>query len=260
MVKKYKSKENKKCNHGRPIYKILLDNIESFLDRMHKQKDNSNTPYFFFTFLTQYTHDHLKISDELDDYFTESLKKFERKGYFDNTLLYINSDHGMRMHSYGRTEPGRVERYWPLLSVRLPKKLWNTKYHDALKENKDKLVSFYDQYQTLRHFLHLNANYSKEMDSSQFSENNPRVRYLRGISLFEDISKYRTCQNAMVPDNYCKCMEKLLVDEQDFTKNTKLSFLNAGNYILEKIEALTASQNNLCVPFEIEKINPVDEI
>ena len=63
-------------------------------------------------------------------------------------------DHGNRINRYSyATEMGKLERYRPFLSVTLPEKLKNSTIAKNLKYNSDKLVSFFDLYQTLRHFL-----------------------------------------------------------------------------------------------------------
>jgi hypothetical protein len=50
---------------------------------------NANLPYFFFNFLGEYTHISINSPPNFDKYFVEKIIQFEKKGYFDNTLLVI---------------------------------------------------------------------------------------------------------------------------------------------------------------------------
>ena len=77
------------------------------------------------------------------------IETFEKSKYLDNTLLIIFSDHGNRLTRYPiYTSTGRIERHLPFLSMRLPKKLWNTSYFHNAKNNEQKLISAFDIYQT----------------------------------------------------------------------------------------------------------------
>ena len=167
------------------------------------------------------THNDFVVPAVIDKYFRDMLERFEKKGFLDNTLLIVFSDHGVRLVPYSyETQVGKLEINLPFISMRLPKKLWGTSYHENVLKNKNKLVNAFDVYQTLRHFLHINGNYSKELDKRQFSVNDKKTRYLRGISLFEKIPVDRTCKDALIPDNYCSCYSETEITENEFTKFT----------------------------------------
>jgi hypothetical protein len=262
-VEKYASKQKdvKKCFNGRPIYKGSFNNIEIFIKRMNEIEDNSKLPYFFFNFLTEYTHDDFVVPSYVDRYFRDMLERFERNGYLDNTLLIVFSDHGSRLVQYSyQTEAGNLEKNLPFISMRLPKSLWGTIYHQNAKSNRNRLVNAFDVYQTLRHFLHINANYSKEMDRKQFSINDKNTRYLRGISLFEKIPVNRSCSDVLIPDEYCSCFKESSIAEKDFKNRTNLSFKTVTNFIQKHINSLTKDVRNKCVLYKLQKLHRVSNL
>ena len=100
-TKKYLTKEQNlngpiinKCN-GKPIYKISYNLIESFLNRMNEIDINLELPYIYFNILNEYTHDFMVVQQYIDAEFRNMLERFEKKGFLDNTLLIIFSDHGI---------------------------------------------------------------------------------------------------------------------------------------------------------------------
>jgi hypothetical protein len=154
MLQKFLTQKNirGKCNHGRSITNVSFDTIETFVNKMNENVDD--LPYFLFNFFVELTHDDFALPEYFDVQFKNMLLRFEEKKYLDNTLLVILSDHGNRLVPYSyKTDTGRMERKLPFLSLRLPKKLWNTKYQLNAKNNKNKLIAAYDIHQTLRHFL-----------------------------------------------------------------------------------------------------------
>ena len=245
------------CDRGRLICETFFNILESFLERM---KHNPKLPYFIFNFIGEYTHASISNPPYYDQYFSEMLIKLERKGYFDDTLFIFYSDHGSRLSQYSfSSEYGMIEKNMPILSVRMPKALWNTKYFINARNNQDKLISFYDLYQTLRHFLHINKNYTKQLDDSQFSINEKLIPHLRGISLFEPIPTNRSCADAMIPDNFCRCISKTFVTEEEFKKQFQISFDYVFDFILDQINDMTLDLRNICMKYEKKKIHSVTQ-
>lgn len=216
---------------------------------------NKNTPYFSFNFLTEYTHDYLASPPQLDRYTADLLMRLEKNGYLDNTLMILHSDHGNRLQSFAYgTEIGKIEKFMPFLSIRLPRKLWNTPFQENLKNNKKKLVSFFDLYQTLRQFLHLNSNFSKPLDRSQYSVNDKHTRFKRGMSLLEPIPINRTCADARIPEEQCRCFKQYFISEKEFKEKTRNSFDNAVKLMLEKVNKFTDKVRDRCIKLRHEKI------
>ena len=143
--------------------------METFLDHMNSNENNRKMPYFSFNFITEYTHAYFAVPWQFDDALARSLARLEHKGYLDDTLLIVLSDHGNRLKFFAyATEIGKLEKYLPYLSIRLPKKWRQTSYMSNARHNRDKLVSFFDLYQTLRHYLYINkfANLTGKRDCS----------------------------------------------------------------------------------------------
>ncbi len=137
----------------------------------------------------------------------------------------------------------------------MPKSLLNTEYYLNVKNNRNRLVSFYDVYQTLRQFLHINSNSTQKLDRLQFSINDKNTRYLRGISLFEKIPVNRSCGEALIPDNYCACLERSNTNEEKFKKEFNLRFSDVVNFTLNYVNNLTFQVRNICIPFRIDELN-----
>jgi hypothetical protein len=151
---KYAEIKNKKfCNNAVPIYKTFIDQIVTFVERM----DDHEAPYFFFNFLTNYTHDYMHVPRDMDMAFERMFNQLEHKGHLANTLLIVFADHGNRLKPFSyETEMGLRERYLPFVSMRLPKPLRQTYMATNAKQNGNRLISFFDLYQTMRHYLHVN--------------------------------------------------------------------------------------------------------
>ena len=243
-----------KCKHGKPIFKFSFDLMNSFV----KKASNNRQPYFILNFLNQYTHDDFRVPPNVDVGLKNALEELEKGNYLENTLLIVFGDHGNRLTKYSyETLQGKMERYLPFLSILLPKKLWNTSYHLNAIRNKNKLVTAFDVHQTLRNFLHLNVNYTRELDNKQFSVNDKYIRYLRGISLFENIPSNRTCSDALIPDNYCPCIKMLKINERDFEQHTNIEIEVAKEFILNYINNLTSKIRDKCMPFHFHKIEKI---
>ena len=246
-----------KCHHTKPSYLTWLNQIEQFVTQMNTDT-NRKIPYFAFNFLTEYTHDYFTIPKEFDQRLSEMFMNFEKKGFMDNTMVIVMGDHGNRIVSYSySTEMGILERYRPFLSIRLPKAFENTKFLNNIQENQNKLVSFYDIYQTLRHFLFLNKydamNEDQLVCSKQFEINSHQKRTSRGISLFQLIPKTRNCSNALISNKLCNCYDKSEITEITFRNETGYSFNYAAKKILNDIIKLTDEKRHICELYNLRK-------
>jgi hypothetical protein len=176
-----------KCHYKKPTYQLWIEQIELFLKQMNRSK---KVPYFSFNFLSEMTHGQLAIPKNLDFQLRNFLKQMNSNGHLDNTMLLLLSDHGNRLNyfSYG-TEAGKLEKFLPFISIKLPRKMIHTKLFSNLKGNKNKLISFFDIYQTLKHFYYINKYGLETFEKSNpcreiFQKNDIKERYQRGISLF----------------------------------------------------------------------------
>ena len=243
-----------KCHYKIPTYLTWLDQISTFL----KNVDSSKKPYFSFSFLTEYTHDDLVVPNGLDRQLKRFIENLVNQKHLDNTLLIVLSDHGNRLQRFSyETNDGRTERYMPFLSIKMPKKLLGTSYHQKALSNKNKLVTLFDVHQTLRHFLYLNTfslDGHKKFDcTSQFKQNSIYQRNLRGTSLFHKIPQNRTCSSALISEEFCSCV-KAELDESIFLKETGHSFYSASLLALNLINNLTSHLRDKCELYTILEI------
>ena len=215
-------------------------------------------PYFSFNVFDAYTHDYFTVRETVDSGFKDMLQLLENSKLLENTLLIVHSDHGSRLTPYSVYQPaGRVERKYPFLSMRLPKKLWNTSYYYNAKQNERKLIGAYDIYQTLRHFKLMNTQFEKELDRSQFTVNDKYTRYSRGISLFERIPVNRSCEDALVPNQYCLCFEENAITILEFEKERNITMFNVTNYFLIFVNNLIKNVTDKCKEFQFDKVNEI---
>lgn len=185
-----------KCHYKKPTFQLWIEQIENFIKQM---SNPSSVPYFSFNFLTEMTHDHLAIPSNLDKQLRNFLNRINSNGYLDNTMLLLFSDHGNRLNYYSyATEGGKLEKNLPFLSIKIPRKLKGTVFSSNLKDNTNKLISFFDIFQTIRQFYHINKyglnstivfeelkTCNKKVEKNVLNE-----RSRRGISLFVRIHYY----------------------------------------------------------------------
>ena len=244
-----------KCHNKIPTYKTWLDQIQFFIDASKKKQ----MPFFSFSFLTEYTHDDLAVPSNLDRHLKSFLVNLMTNGDLDNTLVLFLSDHGNRLQKYSyATANGRAERYMPFLSLKLPKKIIGSKYHKRALANKNKLVTLFDVHQTLRHFLYINALQNDKLKinncKNMFKGNSIYQRNLRGISLLHKIPQNRTCENALITEDFCNCYKKEEIKEATLIRETGHSFNSSSLLALNFINNLTSDLRSKCEVYKILEI------
>jgi hypothetical protein len=254
---------SQRCCNGRPAYLIHLEQIKLQLDRMGKTQENTDIPYFSFNFNHDYTHDYLAVPDDFDKSLKELLVDLQRDGALDNTLVIFFTDHGKRGDDYSRTDQGRVEHHSPFLSIRLPKSLQNTHFSTMLKHNKNKLITNFDIYQTLKQFLYMNKYPLRQMDAKcrgEFVKNSKQIRSQRGVSLFENIPTNRSCCDALVSFLYCPCFNSSILTEAQLSRLIGASSLiDLKSYLTLQLNSITQSLRNKCAQFEFKEFLKIKE-
>lgn len=131
----------------------------------------------------------------------------------------------------------------------------NSIYQSNASKNRNKLVSFFDLYQTLRHFLFVNKHggLTNEQDEV-FNRNSKDIRNQRGVSLFGKVPQNRSCLDAYIPDRLCSCFKEDLITETEFAADTLHTFNSAGQLIVDLVNSLTSGQRSLCKVFELDRI------
>lgn len=154
---------------------------------------------------------------------------------------------------------GKIERKQPFLSIRLPKLLWNTRFQKQLEQNKYKLITSFDIFKTLKHFLYLNKYGMDRIENdncrSYFTQSIQSIRNKRGISLFENIPINRSCADALINEKECSCkIPTQELNNEQFQKYTKFTFKELQQYLVEYLQKKTDKYRNLCSVYKFDKL------
>ncbi|XP_066974616.1 uncharacterized protein [Macrobrachium rosenbergii] len=164
-------------------------------------------PYFATYWTASVTHDYLTSAVMADDPSLQYLKKLQAGGYLNHTVLFFVSDHGLRWGSFRSTYAGMLEERMPYITMAFPK-WFKERYPEAMKNlrtNTRRLTASYDVYATLRDIL----------DGSYADPAASKTKTPFAISLFKEIPRSRTCEDAGVPDHYCACEDSTVADPND---------------------------------------------
>ena len=263
------NRANRICYAKKPVYRIFYDQIEQFVQLMNTPP-NAKTPYFSLTFLSELTHDYLAVPDGLDIRMRDLIRSLCSKGFLDNTMLIVYGDHGNRLTHFASTEIGQYERSRPFMSIHLPQSFRKTSYMSSLKENRHKLATFLDIYQTLRHFEFINkfSVNLKDVDDpknseqcrKQFRVNDKTIRSYRGISLFEELNSNRSCDEALIPDKYCRNFKTMPLNNETFVQLTNYTQKEAIDLIVQQLNKMFNGQQKLCELYLVDKVNSFNMI
>jgi hypothetical protein len=154
---------------------------------------------------------------------------------------------------------GKMERYRPFLSIKLPNSMKNTDLARNARRNRDKLISFFDIYKTLKHFLYYHQNHQKSDDDS-FGQSFWNVRSLRGLSLFKEIPSNRSCRDALISNRFCNCFKQNLITIEQLQLETGQSLSSIEMVIIDHINSMTAKYQHLCEMYRnIEKFVTINK-
>ena len=164
------------------------------------------------------THGELNGGSAFDPLYLEFMKNLRKTGVLDNTAVVFMSDHGMRFGWFRLTSVGYLEERLPYIGIVLPN--WFTrKYPSAirnLKLNYDRLTTHFDLHATLRDMV--GSLSEKDFTSKGLVSE-------RGISLFREIPRERTCEDAAIEEHYCTCRNHTLIALTDERVKLSISFV-----------------------------------
>jgi hypothetical protein len=252
-----------KCHRKYHTYSTWINLIDLFVQHMNTEI-NKNINYFSFNFLNEYTHDHMYVPYDLDVKLRDMIVRFEKNGYLDKTFLMIFSDHGIRMRQYGYgTDQGKLEKNNPFVSIRLPKIFKNTRYFMNAFENQFKLITFFDLFQTLKHFVQINK-YGIDNDISEcnkkFTINDINDRNKRGSSIFEHINVNRSCSDGLIPYEYCNCVWRKKLNEKDFKLQTNYRLNYVKSSIVNFLNQITERERKKCELFKLDHLKSIEKV
>ena len=175
------------------------------------------------------------IDDELSEFLTNGFEK----NLFENTAILMFSDHGTRFADKRDSGQRYIEERLPYFSVYLPdryKKAHPEKYAN-FKVNKDLLTSPFDIYGSLRDLTCL--------DTPKNLQDNRN----RSISLFDKISKTRSCDDIGISEHYCVCVEPW-----ETIQTNAGEVVRAIQFSIDSLNALTEKVRDLCVILTLKKV------
>ncbi|XP_059144630.1 uncharacterized protein LOC131931793 [Physella acuta] len=185
--------------HGSELQHMVWFNWLRDIFYMYKHE-----PKFLVHFYSPLSHEGNNYITMADEDLKNFLENLENGGYLNNTLLLVMGDHGSRFDDVRRTLSGKLEERLPYVSLRFPP--WFEKKYPSLvknvKTNVNRLTTPFDLHETFKDILRFDgAGLGDVMN--------------RGISLFKEIPKSRTCHHADVAPHWCACLAWKEVNHDD---------------------------------------------
>ena len=189
----------KRCLYGKTINEYPFEYANLFWE---SYKDNKKL------FRMHFYDGHegsMEVINYLDQPLYNFLNNFIDKGYADDTVIYIVSDHGNNMLNpwtiFG-TPDQRIERFLGTLFLILPNddKLYCSGIYNNLIQNQQNLVTPFDIYNSIIHIAYgdiskIDINGSFVYEYNKENKERPPYSY-RGVSLFNYIEKSeKYCEN-----------------------------------------------------------------
>ncbi|KAL0859749.1 hypothetical protein ABMA27_010108 [Loxostege sticticalis] len=223
------------CVGDTPRNHLMMNITEQFLSFTDKKR-------FIFTFIADITHDDFNMISNADDRTVEFFKHFKESGRVKDTLLMFMGDHGTRYATVRKTLQGRLEERLPLMAIRLPDDLVESRpsAQNALEQNALVLTTPHDIHATI-----LDA-----MDLKQFTPE-AKIRGAdlpRSMTLLEPVPGNRSCSEAGIEPHWCACVSWKNVPADDAMYN------RVANALLDYINELTEPVRSECVPRTLTSI------
>ncbi|KAF9946319.1 hypothetical protein BGZ72_000427 [Mortierella alpina] len=185
-----------RCLHGSNVHNYALDYMNQF------RKAYPDKPWFQMGSFIEGHEGTGEVLLTADDDLARFMKGLEDDGTLDNTIVFMMADHGLHMGiNFMFTANGRIEHMNPYLSVILPPLV--TKRYPSLAKglmhNQQLLVTGYDIHATLK--MLASGRMPENGDDDEVDGGSWRKRTL----FDEEMDPARNCEQARVPDEYCKC-------------------------------------------------------
>ncbi|XP_065217381.1 uncharacterized protein LOC135843428 [Planococcus citri] len=219
------------CMGSLPRHKVMMDYAK------HIYTVYPNKPKFIFGFHGELSHDSFNLIGAADDDVVEWIEWFEKRGYLNDTLLIMMSDHGHRFADVRNTQQGKLEERLPFFSFTFPSWFKN-KYPEAysnFRDNVHRLTTPFDVHKTLKNVLNFEGPGVGTLDE-------------RGISLFRKIPKQRSCRDAEIEPHWCACLVWQTIDF-----NTKIIHRAAKEFV-EFLNQYNSQFTNLCKKLDLDSI------
>ena len=222
------------CMGSKKRHKILLDLLHDF-KKIYKNKNNLALMHY-----VENSHDTNERFNWVDKDLHEFLNVGYTQGLFDNTAIFLFSDHGARFNNKKESDDRYLEERLPFFAVYLPnefKEAHKDKYANLIK-NSNLLTSPFDIHETIRDLSCLNEKLKDTKNDKS-----------RSISLLKRISPNRNCDHIGISNHYCTCVEDW---KRANTSSKKIEMV--ANYTVSSINNITDGFRHLCAEFRLKEI------
>ena len=223
------------CINSQPQHMLQLEYLKSLFTAYPKERK------FGFSFLSSLCHQEtiMPLSAAANNMY-EFFKFIRDSGYLNDTMFVVMGDHGARTGEFRTTLQGRLEERLPFLSLILPT-FFHQKFPEFvnnLKLNTQVITTPLDLHATFLHLL-------------KYPENPSKSVLTRGTSLFSQIPRNRTCQEANIPEYFCPCVEWIPLDVTH--AHVTISAQRAAEHI-NTLLSKDARVSRLCAKLKVDKI------
>jgi hypothetical protein len=205
-----------------------------------KKMYNNRVNNIAFMHYVENSHDGHTHLNDIDNDILDFLKNGHTTGLFDNTAIFLFSDHGSRFSDKKRAPTGYLEERLPFVSLYLPpkyRKKHEEKYNNLIKNSKT-LTSPFDIYATVRELTCLDIFINSKENS-----------YKRSISLLQPIPIDRSCEQIGISDHFCVCVKPW---RKLNNKETVVS--QVAEFSLSFMNSLISDVKHLCVKLKLKVI------
>ena len=205
---------------------------------MYKEEANTIT----FMHYVENSHNTNGRFNWVDDDLYTFLKNGHKNNIFNNTAIFLFSDHGSRFTDKKTSKNRYLEERMPFFSIYLPEsfKAQNQIKYTNLKENLNYLTSPFDIYATVRDLTGLEPLVDPKAKSPELQ---------RSISLLNKISPERNCEHIGISDHFCICV-KQWVDVD--INNVNVS--KAVEFTMQIINSFTNSMRHHCAKLSLRQV------
>lgn len=204
-----------------------------------------NFSNFGIFWMNSFSHDDLNLPAAMDQKVVDVFDHIKDKGVFENSIVIFLSDHGIRFGNIRYTNTGWYEERLPFIYFWLPdwfRREYPTEYQN-MKTNANRLTTPYDLHMTLQDILIMSKkNYTKVP-----SQGCPNCQ-----SLFSEIPKERSCEDASIMMHWCTCTNYVPL------KTNSIIAQDTAHFILNEIQTVLAQQNESeakkCFDYNLNKI------
>ncbi|XP_053214187.1 uncharacterized protein LOC128397483 [Panonychus citri] len=241
MDKSLKSENSDFCYNEKPKIDYWFKQVKQLLNKATK----SNLPFFLWSFYIQVTHSDFNKAQFIDGYIADFIDSY--RSILDDTIFILMGDHGNRYGPSLKTSYGQIETRMPLFGIHIPPKLLSEHKHlsEYLKKNEKKLTTWLDVREILKDIVA--GQYTPIVSSSK----------RKAYSVWrEEVPSNRTCQDALIPMEFCLCSKK-----HSMPVNSAFA-RHLSSIVIDHLNGLLSEyiDNNVCLPLSLKEIHSLKSV